>query len=155
MSGRRLAKAGSSFTYSTSCTCAINATRVGEHLLGVSCYTYPSPGASVAVTNVSCSRGTFHCCAFVMSFTTHSFTICTGLVSVGILTSNEPLPTLTYITNPTNKLGSLISHAEQNHQSWVIRLPPESNPDKKGTSEKVRSNTPNYQLSTRRTVPNR
>jgi hypothetical protein len=29
------------------------------------------------------------------------------------------------------ELGGLLSHAEQSHQSWVIRLPPESNPDQR------------------------
>jgi len=49
---------------------------------------------------------------------------------------------------PSPELGSLLSHAEQNHQSWVIRLPPQSISDKKkiiinhqGTRGKLRSNT--------------
>jgi len=90
-----------------------------------------------------------HPCAFKVATSPIIYTIHTHAYTEA---ATQPLP--------SPELGGLLSHAKQNHQSWIIRLPPESNPDKMRLSittepgEMSGQIPPNYHLSTRRTAPN-
>jgi len=81
-------------------------------------------------------------CAPVLTFLSQSYTHCILAIHTHTYTEAAAPP------SPSPEMGGPLSHAEQNHQSWVIRLPPESKPDKTeiinnwGTRGRVRSNTP-------------